>query len=246
MTTAYKPKKVSHKRADYVYAALKQQLISGKLRSGSRVDVNELVAEMETSRQPVLAAVNRLASEGFFRVVPQVGCWVETVDKQDIIDFFRLFALTEGLSCELAAMRRTASGVAALRSVLEQTTRLLAEKLDQKTMALQFFQLNRDFHGQIHDMAMSDFVGNLSGGMWDRCDFYLASADPGIQGERSMVSEQEHEDIVAAIEAGNSNLARSLMVEHIESFGAVAVTLLGFGEKRMAAAGEASTEKLAA
>lgn len=235
MTTPLrKPKDISHKRADLVYARLKQQLITGELAAGTRVDVNELVQEMETSRQPVLAAITRLASEGFFKVVPQVGCWVATVKEQEIVDFFRLFALTEGLSCELAAMRRTPAGVAVLRAILAQTTRLLETETDPKVLAQQFFKLNRDFHGQIHDMAMSDFVGDLAGGMWDRCDFYLASADPGIQGERVMVSEREHEDVVDAIEAGDSATARRLMVEHLESFGEAAVKLLGVGQKMAA------------
>ncbi|MES2412742.1 MAG: GntR family transcriptional regulator [Pseudomonadota bacterium] len=231
MTSLRKQKEISHKRADYVYAQLKQQLITGQLPAGTRVDVNQLVLEMETSRQPVLAAINRLASEGFFRVVPQVGCWVATVKEQEIVDFFRLFALTEGLSCELAAQRRTAAGVAALRAILAETARLLETESDPKALAQQFFKLNRDFHGQIHDMAMSDFVGDLAGGMWDRCDFYLASADPGIQGERVVVSEREHEDVVDAIEAGDAATARRLMVEHLESFGEAAVKLLGVGQK---------------
>jgi DNA-binding GntR family transcriptional regulator len=219
-------KHTSHKRSDVVYIRLKQRLITGDLPAGTKMDVNELVEEMQTSRQPVLAAITRLSDEGFFRVVPQVGCWVVTVEKEAVVDFFRLFALTEGLSCELAAMRRTPSGIAALRSILAQTAHLLETEKNLKVQAQQFFKFNRDFHGQIHNMAMSEFIGDLAGGMWDRCDFYLASADPDIQGERAMVSEREHEDIVDAIAAGNSKLAHRLMVEHIKSFGATAVNLL--------------------
>ena len=221
-----KRKRLTHNRADVVYDRLKQRLITGALRTGERLDVNALVAEMETSRQPVLAAISRLAAEGFLRVVPQVGCWVSTVERQEVADFFRLFALTEGLSCELAALRRTAAGLEALRKNLAATHRLLEQSAnDLDALSQSFFHLNREFHGQIHDMARSNFVGDLAGGMWDRCDFYLASADPGIQGERVAVSVKEHEAIAAAIEAGNAQEARELMVRHITSFGEAAVLM---------------------
>lgn len=218
-----KSKVTAFKRSDLVYHRLKQRLITGELPQGARVDVNELVKEMELSRQPVLAAISKLSNEGFLKVIPQVGCWVATVETQQIEDFFRLFALTEGLSCELAALRRNPAGISALRAILEQTAKLLASESDPKRLSQQFFRLNREFHGQIHEMAESQFVGDLAGGMWDRCDFYLASADPGIQGERGNVSEDEHEQIVAAIEAGDAALAKRLMEAHIQSFGTEAI-----------------------
>ena len=221
-----KPRRLTHNRSDLVYDRLKQRLITGALRPGERLDVNALVGEMETSRQPVLAAISRLAAEGFLRVVPQVGCWVSTVEPEEVADFFKLFALTEGLSCELAALRRTPAGLEVLRSNLAATHALLKRSAkDRGALSQAFFLLNREFHGQIHVMAQSDFVGDLASGMWDRCDFYLASVDPGIQGERVTVSVKEHEAIAAAIEAGDAKEARELMFRHITSFGAAAELL---------------------
>lgn len=226
MTVIRRSGPVSHKRADLAYEHIKRRLITGELAAGARVDLNVLVNELATSRQPVQAAINRLAGEGFFRVVPQVGCWVASVDEREVADFFRLFALTEGVACELAAERRTAAGVVALRANLQETLRLLAEPQDPAALAVAFFRLNREFHGRIHEMATSRFVGDMAGGMWDRCDFYLASADPGIQSERVMDSEREHERIVDALAAGDGSEARRLMVAHIESFGSAAVARL--------------------
>lgn len=214
------------KRSDLAYDAIKGKLISGALTGGDRLDVTALVEEIKTSRQPVLAAINRLAAEGFLRVVPQVGCWVASVEPEEVADFFRFFALTEGLACELGTARREQAHLAALNANLQATMRLLEPTADASRQARDFFQLNRDFHGLIHDMARSDYVATHAGSMWDRCDFYLASADPHIQGERIAESEKEHEAIVAAIAAGDAKLAGALMVAHIESFGDAAVPRL--------------------
>ena len=220
------PRKDSAKRADLAYDAIKSKLISGVLPGGARVDITELVEEIQTSRQPVLAAINRLAAEGFLRVVPQVGCWVASVEPDEVADFFRFFALTEGLACELGAMRREPAHIEALRGNLEATVRLVASKADPARQGREFFRLNREFHGLIHEMARSSYVATHAGSMWDRCDFYLASADAHIQGERIAESEQEHEAIVNAIADGQVKQAGALMVAHIQSFGDAAVRRL--------------------
>jgi DNA-binding GntR family transcriptional regulator len=220
------------KRSELAYEAIKGKLISGVLSGGDRLDVTALVDEIQTSRQPVLAAINRLAAEGFLRVVPQVGCWVARVEPDEVADFFRFFALTEGLACELGTLRREQPHLDALNSNLQATMRLLSPQADPARQGRDFFQLNRDFHGLIHDMAHSGYVATHAGSMWDRCDFYLASADPHIQGERIAESEKEHEAIVAAIAAGDAKLAGALMVAHIQSFGDAAVPRLNSRQRR--------------
>jgi len=220
------PRKDSAKRSDLAYDAIKSKLISGLLPGGARIDITELVEEIQTSRQPVLAAINRLAAEGFLRVVPQVGCWVASVEPDEVADFFRFFALTEGLACELGAMRREPAHIDALRANLDATVRLVTAKTDATRQAREFFRLNREFHGLIHEMARSSYVATHAGSMWDRCDFYLASADAHIQGERIAESEQEHEEIVNAIADGQVKRAGALMVAHIQSFGDAAVRRL--------------------
>lgn len=217
------------KRSDLAYEAIKKKLISGQLARGDRLDINALVDEIQTSRQPVLSAINRLASDGFLRVVPQVGCWVAEVEPDEVTDFFRFFALTEGLACELGARRRGPADLGALAANHEATVRLLGAKADSATQAREFFQLNREFHGLIHGMAQSRYVAAHAGGMWDRCDFYLASADPHIQGERIAESEAEHQAIAKAIVEGDAERAGRLMVAHIQSFGDAAVKRLQAG-----------------
>ncbi len=214
------------KRADLAYEAIKHKLISGELGRGARLDVNALVEEIQTSRQPVLAAINRLAADGYLRVVPQVGCWVASVQPDEVADFFHFFALTEGLACELGALRREAAHLDALSANLGATLGLLDAKTNPTSQAREFFRLNREFHGLIHGMANSNYVAAHAGSMWDRCDFYLASADPHIQGERIAESEAEHEAIAQAIRDGDSKKAGALMVAHIESFGRAAVKRL--------------------
>lgn len=215
--------KSGSKRADLTYESIKQLLIQGAFARGTRLAVNELGDRFSVSRQPVLAALNRLAHEGFVRVVPQVGFWVADVDVTEVGDFFRMFALAEGLSAALAAQRRTSDGIFRLRALLGQFDLLLGGGHAPARLQSEFFALNRQFHSAIHRMSGSAYVAQLASGMWDRCDFYLTAASPTLQGERARDSEDEHEAIVQAIAAGKAGAAQKRLHDHILAIGEVAV-----------------------
>jgi DNA-binding GntR family transcriptional regulator len=217
---------VSGKRAEVTYDSVKQLLIRGEFQRGERLSVNALGERFTVSRQPVLAALNRLSHEGFVRVVPQVGFWVADVDATEVGDFFRMFALTEGLSAALAAERRTPDGVYRLRAILGQFNLLLGGTHPAARLQGEFFALNRQFHSAIHAMAHSAYVARMAAGMWDRCDFYLTSANPLLQGERAQDSEREHESIVQAIADGKASVAQKRLRDHIEAIGDEAVRRL--------------------
>lgn len=220
------PEATRGKRVDMTYQSIKHLLITGELPKGGRLDVNEISSRLEVSRQPVLAALNRLALEGFVRVVPQVGFWVAEVESSEAADFFRMFALTEGLSASLAAQRRSEEDVFRLRSILAQFDLLLKGRHSPARLQHEFFALNRQFHSAIHATAKSEYIAKLASGMWDRCDFYLTAASPTLQGERAEDSEHEHEAIVQAIEDGKSAVAQKRLHDHILSIGGDAVKRL--------------------
>ena len=74
------------------YDRLRHDVLSGRWAPGRKLRMHELREHYQVGASPLREALNRLASEGFFRVVPQVGCWVATVDEREVADFFRLVA----------------------------------------------------------------------------------------------------------------------------------------------------------
>ena len=96
---------MSANKRDTLYDELLCRLICGKYRFGDRIIVNYLAAETGASRQPIGAALNALAVEGYVRVVPQVGCDVVHPSPGRIDDFFRCLVLVEEEFAGLAAAR---------------------------------------------------------------------------------------------------------------------------------------------
>jgi DNA-binding GntR family transcriptional regulator len=165
-------------------------------------------------------AFKRLASEGFLEIIPQVGCRVVVPDPAEIEDFFLIFGAVEGLAADLAATRRTTEELTELRSVAARYDQLGEYTVpDERRRAMRVN--DRAAHDVIHRMARSQSVTGVASGMWDRCDFYLASLsqyDASVE-MRVETAIAEHAAIIAAIAAGDAETARTQMEAHVVNFG---------------------------
>src|SRR5664279_6224235 len=103
--------------APLIYDLIKERLLDGGYQAGERLAVEALKTEFGVSKQPVMDALRRLASDGLVDIIPQVGCRVPTYEPQDVTDFFAIFGGMEGAVAGVAAHRCTPPQLAALESV---------------------------------------------------------------------------------------------------------------------------------
>lgn len=203
--------------AETAYEYLKAKLLDGGYAAGASVSVEEVVRALGVSRQPVMEAVKRLAGEGFLEIIPQVGCRVIAPERREIEDFFRVFSVTEGLCAELAATRASDAELDELGAVSKRLE--LKRGQSPEDQAHRYRIHNREFHGQIHNMAHSQTLHAVARGLWDRSDFFINTAIgtvPFVLRVRDAVA--EHADILAAIRRRDGGLARRRMEEHVFAF----------------------------
>jgi DNA-binding GntR family transcriptional regulator len=206
------------------YQHVKALILDGRSKPGERIDVNDVVSALATSRQPVMTALRRLESEGLVAITPQSGCRVSTPERNMIDDFFRAFAAVEGVAAEIAAERASAPAVLELIKINERIRRLDDQKwLSAPERGKRYRAMNQQFHRKVHDIGRAGPVSRVAESFWDRADFYIVSThglSPFIT--RILVSCDEHDEIVRAIEGGRSVQARRLMEAHIRSFASAA------------------------
>lgn len=207
------------------YQHVKALILDGHARPGERLDVNRVVADMSSSRQPVMTALRRLAAEGFVEIAPQSGCRVSRPDRRVITDFFRAFAAVEGVSAEIAAERAGRAALDDLARINTEILRLESGATQTLARARGYRRLNQAFHRRIHEIGGSGLLSGLAESFWDRADFYIATTI-GLSPftTRITTSFGEHERIIEAIGAGRSRRARRLMEAHILAFASAAET----------------------
>ncbi len=203
--------------SDQAYQITKQRLLDGDFGLGEQLSVEKLVTELGASRQPVMDGLKRLENEGLLEIIPQVGVQVVDPEPREIVDFFRLFAVVEGLCVGLAAERADAAGAARLAKINAEIGQLLSQDSDVRKQS--FHQLNHAFHTQIHTLAQSAPLAAIADSLWDRNVFYVSTAfADSMFANRLADGHQEHELICQAIAANDAAAAQRAMDNHIMSF----------------------------
>jgi DNA-binding GntR family transcriptional regulator len=98
------PKKYGVKEKDQVVAHIINLVLTGKLRSGDRVDRNEIAQELGLSRVPIQEAVVQLEHDGILSTRYHRGAYVERFDEASVLEHHELYGLLIGMASARAAV----------------------------------------------------------------------------------------------------------------------------------------------
>lgn len=101
------PKKYGIKEKDLVVSHVVNLVLTGKLRSGDRVDRNEIAQELGLSRVPIQEAVVQLEHDGVLSTQYHRGAYVERFDESVVREHHELY----GLLCGVASARTAVDAV---------------------------------------------------------------------------------------------------------------------------------------
>jgi DNA-binding GntR family transcriptional regulator len=97
------PKKYGVKEKDLVVSHVINLVLTGKLRSGDRVDRNEIAAELGLSRVPIQEAVVQLEHDGILSTRYHRGAYVERFDESVVREHHEIYGLLNGIASARAA-----------------------------------------------------------------------------------------------------------------------------------------------
>lgn len=198
-----------------VLETLKDRLLAGEYAAGSRISIEGVGQELGVSKQPVMEAMRRLEAIGIIEILPQSGCRVPRYSRQEITDFFSLFARFEGEISAAAAQRRTEAQLVEMDASWQRVDELHA-LTEPEARSLGYRSLNRDFHLAIHRMAHSAVMANLSARMWDLSDFLIATNGGPVALSDSLAERNDDHDLIrTAIRTHRPDIARVAMENHI-------------------------------
>jgi DNA-binding GntR family transcriptional regulator len=193
---------------------IRDAIVSGSLRAGSRVSEPELAERYGISRTPIREAFRQLESEGYLTVVPRRGAIVSEFTPKDIEEFYAIKSIMEGYAARRACENLTAKDLDRLQAINDKLAEL-AEAGDIK----HFFKIHSDFHEMFIKAANNDKLHELIAGLvtkFQRLRFTSLSL-PG----RMAVSVQEHEKIIDAFRKKDPDLAEALVRKNAEYGGQV-------------------------
>lgn len=86
-----------------VYRKMLDKLISCEYAPGSQINEMQLAEEYNVSRTPIREAVNRLESQGYLKVLPKKGIYVNDITIQDVLQVFQARIDMEPIALRMSA-----------------------------------------------------------------------------------------------------------------------------------------------
>ncbi len=201
---------------------LREWIVSGELVGGERIAELPLVERLGVSRTPVRAALQRLAQEGLLQSLPNGGYVVRQFTARDIEDTIALRGILEGTAARWAAERgAAASTLAAAKATLTELDQVLAAPVWDDEVLLAYGRLNDRFHDALLGMADSEALRMALARLAQLpfsgpSSFVLGQGISPLVQRRFGIAQDQHWQVLAAIEARQGARAESLMREHAQ------------------------------
>lgn len=193
---------------------IRDAIISGSLKAGSRVSEPELADRYGISRTPIREAFRQLESEGYLTVIPRRGAVVSEFSQKDVEEFYAIKSILEGYAARRACEKLTEKELDRLQAVNDRLAEL-AEHNDIKT----FFRVHGDFHDMFIKAADNEKLRELISSLVTRFQRLrlMSLSLPG----RMRISVQEHEKIIEAFRNKDAETAETLVRKNAEYGGRV-------------------------
>lgn len=196
---------------DRLVTQIRTAILTGEFAPGSIVVEPRLAEEFSVSKTPVREALRLLSSEGLLTVLPKKGYLVRTMGLNDVQETLDMRMLLEPHAAAAAAGFLDPRLVAELRQLLDTQAEL------STTDPLGSMRSAQEFHQRIANASRNTRLAQSLHHCFDetaRAHHVL----PGLQRYMGAPTElSEHEDIYAAIAAGDAHAADTAMRQHLRS-----------------------------
>jgi DNA-binding GntR family transcriptional regulator len=192
------------------YDALKTAIMNMNIYADEaelRLDERDLSQRFGVSRTPLREALAQLDQEGLVRIVARRGIFIVRKTKTEILDMITVWAALESMAARLATQHATAAEMARLHPLVDKFSQdEIARKLGE------YSEANIKFHQAIIGLGKCPLIVDLTNGLF----FHMRAIRQRTISEqdRAKRSIVDHKEIVAALEARETERAERLVREH--------------------------------
>lgn len=183
--------------AERVTKQLRQDIIRKNIEAGSRITIKEIAEQYGVSPMPVREAFRTLEGETFLKINAYKGATVMKLDKGFVAETYDLLRALECLAYETALPSLDSDAFQQLRNINGEIRRVR----DEGVVLERYIMLNTQFHELIMSRAQNKKAVELISYYQMLISSLREKYVPTI-GRISSVLE-EHEQIIAALEAGD-------------------------------------------
>lgn len=191
-----------------VFHKLREDILSGKYEEYEELREVAIGEELGVSRTPVREAFRQLELEGLIQIIPNKGAYVTGITEKDVKDIYMIRSLLEGLCARWATEHITKEQM----EEMEENV-YLAKFHAQKGHLEQLAELDNRFHDIMYEACDSKMLEHQ---LKDFHEYVLRVRRKTLNSaSRGPKSNEEHEQIMEAVKAGDAALAERLANRHM-------------------------------
>ncbi|MDQ0218143.1 GntR family transcriptional regulator [Peribacillus cavernae] len=192
-----------------VYLHLRDKIVNSELKPGSKIEYEQLIAELGVSRTPLRDALNRLQLDNLIEVKPRSGTYVSIPRSKDIQEIYDVRKPLECVAVELAAPHVSKEVYTAL---LEEADHAEADL--EKGSADTFFQSDRNLHNTFIQHSNNNRLIMIMNSLEVQIKWFGVIMT--VNFDRPLQAIGMHRKIIKAMYNNQIDNAKELMGRHID------------------------------
>ncbi|PLR88284.1 hypothetical protein CVD25_22775, partial [Bacillus canaveralius] len=191
------------------YSKIKEKIMRGDFIEENFTSQNQLVEELNMSRTPIVAALQRLQQDGFLKVVSNQGIVIQELSIKEINNIFEMRLAIELFSLQKIVGHLTADDFKNLDEIIEDQ-----KKCCEDNDYFNFAHLDGDFHLYLLQVEGNGLFIQTMSNIKDKLFFNSTNF---LRKQQSMMNFiREHERILKALKEENTDLAVKELEEHLQ------------------------------
>lgn len=194
---------------DEIVDIIRERILKGEYKIGEKIKENQIASELRVSRTPIREAFKQLENEGLIDYIPNRGCFAKGFTRRDIEDLYAVRKALEILAVEWAVDRITPEQIDQLQEQSDLMEFYTTRKDGKKVL-----EINSDFHSVIYNATGSRFMAQVLHSYKE----YIEQTRRAIFDGGEYLEEifQEHQVVLEAIKARDTEGAKEAMARHLD------------------------------
>lgn len=206
--------------AEKICHRLRQEILSGVLLPGQRLDERLLAERLQVSRTPLRQAIDLLVGDGLIHREAYQGNFVRSFDAKQVTELYMVRSTLEQLAVTLAVDRMTDSEIDSLRKLADECQRA-ADAGDSSALSA----ADQKFHAAIIEGSESQVLIDLLARLRNQIHAVRSLANEDLSIAKHSIDERFA--IWMSMRDRDAAKAAALMAEHIDAVSTAIAEQLG-------------------
>ncbi len=211
--------------SEVISSNLAEDIINGVFKPGQKLEEQAIAKRFKVSRTPVRDAFKLLAMTGLIESRPHRGVTVVELDLDQVSDLFEALSEAEAICARFSAQRMKVVERKQLENLHSREAGVLAEKDD-----VAYFEYNELIHTAIHNGAHNSVIAEFAQELRRKLSPFRRSTF-FREGNWPHHSSMEHDELVEAILAADTEKAYNAMRNHVASSALNAISYMDESRK---------------